>query len=245
MSGHSKWSKVKHQKETTDAIKGKLFTKLTKAIIIAVKSGQGNINPDTNFKLRLAIENAKNFNMPKENISRAIEKSIDRGEYGQLEENIYEALYGEIGFIIEAATDNNSRTVSDIKNILERNNAVMVSAGAVSYLFQRLGCITIDAKSITQSNFDKFIMETDVADFNQGSNFIDIYTLPQNLHAIKIEIDKYQVTILRIGLIYKPYNYIVPASQEKYEKINTLIKILKENDDIQHVYTNCKLKNEI
>lgn len=136
MSGHSKWSKVKHQKATTDAVKASEFTRASHAISVAVSEGGGGTDPEHNFRLRLAIEKARMVNMPKENIQRAIEKG--KGQEGNgLEQIIYEGYGpGGVGFMIDVATTNRNRAVSEIKNVLERGGGTLVNPGGVAYLFR-------------------------------------------------------------------------------------------------------------
>ena len=137
MSGHSKWSKVKHQKATTDVAKGAAFTKASRAITIAVHEGGGMTDPNANFRLRLAIEKARSVNMPKDTIERAIAKAAGTG--GETLEQVTYEGYGPAGvaFLVEAATDNRNRTVSVIKNIFERYGGTLTGPGAVSFLFTR------------------------------------------------------------------------------------------------------------
>ncbi|MBI4066248.1 YebC/PmpR family DNA-binding transcriptional regulator [Candidatus Gottesmanbacteria bacterium] len=138
MSGHSKWSKVKHQKAASDAIKGKLFTKASQAITVALSEGGGITDPAGNFKLRLAIEKARAVNMPKENIDRAIARAVIVARSGGLETILYEGFGpGGTAILIEAATDNRQRTVSAIRNVLETAGGSLGSAGSVGYLFER------------------------------------------------------------------------------------------------------------
>lgn len=140
MSGHSKWSKVKHQKAFTDATKGAVFTKASRAITVAVREGGGITDPNANFHLRLAIEQARAVNMPKETIQRAIEKGSGPAGEGGIEQVVYGAYGpGGVAMLIEAATDNRNRTVSVIKNILERFHGNLVPPGAVAFLFTRSG----------------------------------------------------------------------------------------------------------
>jgi YebC/PmpR family DNA-binding regulatory protein len=141
MSGHSKWSKVKHQKAGTDAAKGAAFTKASRAITIAVKEGGGIIDPDKNFRLRLALGKARSVNMPNDTIDRAIAKAAGEGA-ASLESAVYEAIGpGGSALIIEAATDNRQRTVSEIKNALDRYGGRLASPGAVMYQFRRVDYI--------------------------------------------------------------------------------------------------------
>ena len=141
MSGHSKWSKVKHQKATTDVVKSFAFTKASRAIAVAVKEGGGMTDPNSNFHLRLAIERARAVNMPKENIERAVARAGGSGG-AAIEHVTYEGYGpGGVAFLIEAATDNRQRSVSQIKNVLERAGGTLVSPGALNFLFERRGVV--------------------------------------------------------------------------------------------------------
>src|SRR3990167_7132942 len=143
MSGHSKWSKVKHQKATTDAVKGAAFTKASRAITIAVREGGGVADPEKNFRLRLAVEKARIVNMPKDNIERAIARAAG-GDASVIESVVYEGDGpAGVGLLIEAATDNRQRTVSGVKQVLERAGGRLATPGAVGYQFKRAGVITI------------------------------------------------------------------------------------------------------
>ncbi|MBI5619340.1 YebC/PmpR family DNA-binding transcriptional regulator [Candidatus Gottesmanbacteria bacterium] len=169
MSGHSKWSKVKHQKALTDTAKGSAFTKASRAITVAVHEGGGITDPNGNFRLRLAIEGARAVNMPKETIQRAIDKGRGAGE-GAIEQVIYEAYGpGGVGMLIEAATDNRNRTVSVIKNVFERFGGSLASPGAVSFLFTRSGTTmkpltVMDLSPEQRTRIDALVAELEALD---------------------------------------------------------------------------------
>ena len=169
MSGHSKWSKVKHQKESSDAAKGKIFTKMASAIIIAVKEG-GGIDPSSNFRLRLAMEKAHAANMPKENIERAIEKGRGKSGEGTLEKVVYEAYGpGKSGLIIEAATDNHQRTTAEVKNVLDRGGGVLAAVGSVSYLFKYVGLVKIRKDNLNSLDAMNLAIEAGGVDIIKGN----------------------------------------------------------------------------
>ena len=167
MSGHSKWSTIKRQKGVKDAKRGLVFTKLSKAISIAVRQGGGVADPDGNFRLRLAIEAARAANMPKENIDRAIQKASSKAE-AALEEAVYEG-FGPGGFsvIVETVTDNKLRTVSEVKNIFNKNGGSMGAQGSVMYQFEKKGVVSIEKESKTLD--DIFLIAVDFSLFLPGS----------------------------------------------------------------------------
>ncbi len=236
MSGHSKWAKVKHQKAVTDAVKGKIFTKLARAITIAVKEGGGD-DPSFNFRLRLAIEKAKSSNVPKENIERAIEKGTGATGGSDLQTVVYEG-YGpeKVGIIIEAATDNTQRTASLVKNVLDKAGGVMTAQGAVSYQFHHIGIITVVAAKGYDEMLDSAI-EAGAQDLKEIESGFEIYTEPSQLHKVKENLEKKGISISNAELIYKPENTL-QLSVNGEEKLHDILDSLHELDDVQKVYVN-------
>ncbi|MBI4991336.1 YebC/PmpR family DNA-binding transcriptional regulator [Candidatus Gottesmanbacteria bacterium] len=244
MSGHSKWSKVKHQKETTDAAKGKVFTKFANAITIAVGEG-GSPDPNFNFKLRLAIDKARSYNMPKENIERAIERARGGEEGGTLQEAVYEAFApGGVGVIIEAATNNKQRTVSELKNILERGGGVLAASGSVSHFFKYVGLITV-AKD--KKSFDE-IMEAAInagaTDISDAGEYVEIFTEPSSLHKIKEALIAFGLSVSSSELDYHPITTIPIEKKETAAQILKLLSAIEDMDDVQKVYANFDIPDE-
>lgn len=239
MSGHSKWSKIKHQKEDTDAVKGKIFTKLGSAITLSVRQGGGSTDPESNFKLRLAIEKAHQHNMPKANIDRALERALGVGDGTGIEEIIYEGMgpYG-VGLIIVATTDNKQRTVAEVKNILERGGGAL-TPGAVSPLYEHVGLIQVEKEAGTL--FDKVMeisIEKGALDIVEMSGVIEIFTRKEDVHKIKMELEQTGLKILSYELTFKPTIKIKLADTHQGETIENLIRRLEESEDIQKVYSN-------
>ena len=239
MSGHSKWSKIKHQKETTDAVKGKIFTKLGNVITLAVREGGGSSDPQSNFKLRLAIEKAHQHNMPKANIDRALERALGVGEGINIEEIIYEGMGPSgVGLIIVTTTDNKQRTVAEVKNILERGGGAL-TPGAVMPLYDHRGLIRVQKDPTIL--FDK-VMELSIdkgaLDIAEMSGEIEIFTRKEEVHKIKMELEQSGLNILSYELIFKPTIKIKLDDAHKEEIIENLIRRLEEADDIQKVYSN-------
>lgn len=232
MSGHSKWSKVKHQKAVTDVAKAAAFTRASRAITIAVKEG-GGIDPNFNFRLRLAIEKAREVNMPKENIERAIEKAKDAAA---LVQEVYEG-YGPYGIAlyIEAATDNVNRTVSYIKQALEHAGGSMASPGAVAYLFDRRGVILIPPSYPQETVFERSL-EAGAEDMSTYDDGYELYTKPESLYTVKQTLEEQGMTVTSCMLVMQPKMTLALPS-EKRDHVEALIARLEEMDDIQRVYS--------
>ncbi|MGB9781104.1 YebC/PmpR family DNA-binding transcriptional regulator [Caldanaerobacter sp.] len=243
MAGHSKWANIKHKKEKMDAKKGRIFTKLTKDIIKAAKEGGGD--PETNSKLKLAIERAKAFNLPSENIQRAIKKGT--GELGgaKLEEVIYEG-YGPAGtaIIVEALTDNKNRTAGEIRHIFDRNGGTLGAAGSVTWMFDKVGVIVVEkTDSINEEDLMMVAIEAGAEDFSAEEGEFEIITDPSNFQEVREAIEKAGYKISEAEITMLPKNTI-KLSPEDYEKFEKLIDKLEDNDDVQNVYHNVELEDE-
>lgn len=237
MSGHSKWSKVKHQKATTDVAKAAAFTKASRAIMVAVREGGGITNPDDNFHLRLAVEQARAVNMPKENITRIIEKA--GGEGGSAITTVTYEGYGPFGvaLIIEATTDNIKRTVSFIKQALEYKGGAMAAPGATSYLFRKRGLLTIPKEAASYDDIFTIACEGGADDVVERDDVYEVYTTPTDLMRVKSVFDAHPFPVSVIGLIMDPMTTI-PLPQDKRQQVESLIETLEELDDVQTVYSN-------
>ena len=238
MSGHSKWSSIKRQKGLNDQKRGKTFTKLANAITIAVKQGGGIGDPNSNFRLRLAIDAARASNMPKENIERAIKRASGK-EAGDITEVLYEGFApGGVSVIVEAATDNSMRTTSEVKNIFNKAGASFGQPGSVSYQFKHIGRII--AKKNDKSFDDLFALavESGAEDIEDFGDEVFIYTSMHDLSKIKDELSLKKVEIVEADLIREPIVKVEIAEDAKLEKIINFTNSLEELDDVQKVYTN-------
>ncbi len=245
MSGHSKWSTIKRQKESKDAKKGQVFTKLAKAIIIAVKAGSGIGDPEKNFKLRLAMDKAKALNMPKDNIQRAIQKGEGEKDGATWLEVTYEGYGPEnVAVIIEAATDNKNRTTSEIKNIFDRVGGSLASPGAVAFQFKKTGLLTIE-KNENPSEQILSLMDLEVEDVQEVSDVIEIYTKPEQTREMRNKAEVLGFKVLSEELIMKPLVEIKITEISKAEKIFKFMETLEEHDDIQKVFANFDVVDEI
>lgn len=236
MSGHSKWSTIKRQKGTVDIKRGNLFTKLSNAIAIAAKQG-GGADPESNFKLRLAVDRARAANMPKENIQRAIERSKEK-QGGELDELLYEGFGpGGVVVVVEAVTDNKQRAVSEIKNIFDKNGGTLGGSGSVLYLFKKRGEIVASRNGFSSDDLLNKGINSDVVDMEERGNLIFYYVEPQSLSEAKTKLESEGLKVEGAKIIFSPKDYI-DVQEDQKQQILRLIESLEALDDVQEVYTN-------
>lgn len=237
MSGHSKWSTIKRQKGLNDQKRGKTFTKLAMAIIIAVKQGGGISDPTSNFKLRLAIDAARAANMPKENIERAINKASG-GQAGDVHEVLYEGFAsGGVCVIVEAATDNPMRTTSEVKSIFNKAGASFGQPGSVSYQFKHIGRIIVKKGNKSFDEIFALMVEQGAQDLEEVGDEVFIYTSMHDLAKIRDSLVNSQVEVVEADLIREPI-VTVAVTEDKLTKIEQFVNLLEELDDVLKVYTN-------
>ncbi len=238
MSGHSKWATIKRKKGATDAARGRLFTRLIKEITIAARNGGGN--PDGNPRLRLAIQTAKEANMPADNIKRAIQKGTGELEGVSYEELTYEG-YGPAGvaILVEIATDNNNRTVSEMRHIFSRNNGNLGTSGSVAWMFDRKGLITIPRKglSLSENSLMEIVLEAEAEDLQSDEDTFTVTTSTQNFEAVKKALEEKNVAVENASLQMIPKNTVKVTGKEA-ETTLKLMEALEEHDDVQNVFAN-------
>lgn len=239
MSGHSKWSTIKRQKGAADAKRGQAFTKLANSITMAVKQGGGVTDPESNFRLRLAVDRARAANMPKDNIERAILRAEGKLE-GDLEEMLYEGFApGGVAVIVSAVSDNRQRTASFIKNVFDKNGGTLASSGAVSYLFKKTGEIIVRKGSLSSDELLSKGVEAGVEDMEEEGDSVFFYVDQKNLQSTKKSLEDAGLAIESTEPIYIPMNYVTPPGGEGgAAKVLDLVAKLEELDDVQEVYTN-------
>ncbi len=243
MSGHSKWSTIKRQKGANDAKRGQAFTKAGRLITVAAREGGGN--PDGNFKLRLVVEAARAINMPRENIDRAIARATGSGDK-PLEESVYEG-YGPAGvaILIEVVTDSKTRTASEIRSILDRSGGSLGGPGSVAFLFHSKGIIEINAKNVDADELLLTAAEAGAEDVEVEGEVGFVYTKPDALDRVKkaLEAASYQITNAEIS---KEAATTVNISDESTAgKVLGVVEKLEDLDDVQKVYANFDIANEI
>jgi YebC/PmpR family DNA-binding regulatory protein len=243
MSGHSKWHSIKHKKMAMDARKGKIFTKIIKEIMVAAKTG--GPNPETNPRLRLAIEKAKSVNMPNENIQRAIKKGT--GEEGGVnyEQVTYEGYGpGGVAIFVEVLTDNKNRSASEIRSIFSRHNGNLAGAGSVSWIFERKGLISVKKENVDEDKLMSIILDAGAEDMRIEKDTYDVITSPENFEDVKKVIEMNKIPIENAGITYIPKNTVSLEGKEA-EQLLKLLDELEESDDVQNVYANFDISDEI
>lgn len=242
MSGHSHYATIKRQKESKDAQKGQVFSKMAKEISIAVKVGGGG-DIDSNYKLRVAVDRARAVNMPKENIERAISKAV--GSSGNIEEVTYEG-FGPLGIsvIVEAATDNKNRTSQEIKNLFERGGGSMAGPGSVSYNFDQLGFIAVK-KEDNSENQTLRLIEFGAEDIEETEDALEIYVAPANLTKIRNLIEENGFSVTSFEIMKRPKSLQTINNVGEAEKVLRFLDNLEENPDVQKVYANLDIPQDI
>lgn len=239
MSGHSKWATIKRQKAVTDAKRGQAFTKLGRNITIAVKEG-GGPDPAFNFKLRMAIDRAKDGGMPSDNIDRAIKRGSGEGKEA-LENVTYEG-YGPFGtaFLIEAVTDNSNRTTSNIKRILSKHGGNLGTQGSVAWQFVSKGQILVERTKEDLSDMELAAIDAGAEDVRESADGLEVYTLPLDLQKIKEMLIKARAKIAKADVIQES-SQGVDLSDEQKPKVDALFAELENDDDVIAVHTSANL----
>ncbi|MHB8791907.1 MAG: YebC/PmpR family DNA-binding transcriptional regulator [Thermoleophilia bacterium] len=243
MSGHSKWSSIKHKKGAADAKRGQLFSKLSRAITVAAKEGGGD--PAANATLTTAIQKAKDNSMPKDNIERAIAKGAGGGDGETYETVIYEG-YGPNGVavLVEAMTDNRNRTAADIRNIFSRTNGKLGETGTVAWIFERKGSIVVDADTTDEDTLMTLAIEAGAEDVSQDEHTYEIVTDPSDFMAVRGALEAAGVAFTSAELAMLPKN-TVQLEQSDAKKMLRLMDALEDCDDVQEVHANFDISEEI
>ncbi|MCX7832245.1 MAG: YebC/PmpR family DNA-binding transcriptional regulator [Actinobacteria bacterium] len=244
MAGHSKWAQIKHKKAKEDAKRGKIFSKLTRAIIVAAKQGGGN--PETNPQLANAIEKAKQFNLPQENIERAIKKAT--GELGSenYEQIVYEGYApGGVAVMVETMTDNRNRTAADIRHIFSKHGGNLSETGSVSWMFEKKGIISFLKEKVNEEELLMDALEAGAEDLEEDESFVNVITSPKNFNQVKEVLKSKNYKFERAEITMTPTSTVRIEDKETAKKIIRLIEALEDHDDVQEVYSNFDIKESI
>jgi YebC/PmpR family DNA-binding regulatory protein len=237
MSGHSHWAGIKQRKGVNDAKRANIFTKFGRIVTIAARDGG---DPESNFKLRIAIDQARSMNMPKENIERAIKRGTGELKDGAtIEENLYEGYGpGNIALLIKTATDNRNRTVSEIKTILTKTSGKMVPSGSVGFMFRQVGEILIEVSNAKET-LESIAIEAGADDivFFENDTLCTIYTAIEDLQSVKEKLEQSSIVIKTAGLSFISTQKSTPTDAEK-KRYEILLEKLEDHDDVQTVYDN-------
>jgi len=243
MSGHSKWSQIKRKKEIKDTQKGQLFSKLSRLITLAVKESGGITDPEKNIKLRLAITKAKEYNMPKENIKRAVEKAKGMTE-AMLKEVVYEVFApGGVSLIILAATDNPNRTLSEIRKVLDLYGGKLGSSGSVLYNFEKVGMVAFEKEAFSEEQLLQLVEILKVKDIDTSESEHVLYLPFEELGHVEKKIGQNFPKPAVIDIFYRPLTTVEISDKEILGKILSLVKALEELDDVHKVYDNCSISS--
>jgi YebC/PmpR family DNA-binding regulatory protein len=243
MSGHNKWSSIKHKKAATDAKRGKIFTKLIKEITVAARSGGGD--DSANPRLRAAIQAAKSENMPKENIERAVKKGTGELEGVHYEESIYEGYGpGGVAVLVESLTDNKNRTVAEIRSIFGKNGGSLGENGCVAWMFSKKGYIAIQRNSVEEEKLMEVALEAGAEDIREEDGTFEIITAPGDFEAVKESIETASIPYVDAEVTMLPQNTTNLAGREA-EQMLRLMELLDDCDDVQKVYTNAEIPEEV
>jgi len=243
MSGHSKWSQIKRQKGVTDAKRGQLFTKLTRAVIIAVR--EGGSNPETNFKLRMAVQKARDSNMPVDNIDKAIKRGSGEAEGVILIEMVLEG-YGAGGtaILVQALTDNHNRTVQDVRNIFSRSGGNLGENGCVAWLFDSRGMITIKTDELDAEDLALYAIDAGAEDVKIEGGYIEIYTKPEELERVRTALEPRNPPIISAEVSMVPKTTVELKEKVALQTLRLLDK-LEDLDEVQHVSSNADFSDSI
>ena len=242
MSGHNKWSSIKHKKGAADAKRGQLFTRIVKEIILAAKNGGGDA--EMNPRLRTAVLTAKAANMPRENIERAIKRGTGDIEGAAYEEIVYEG-YGHngVGIVVEVMTDNKNRTVADVRHIFSKYGGNLAESGSVAWNFEQKGFFNVPSAGLDEDEFMMQALEAGAEDIELSDEYFDIYTAVEDFHTVLAEFEKMGLPVENAELTRVPKNTI--NADDVAPKLFKLIEMLEDLDDVQKVYANFEVSDEV
>lgn len=246
MAGHSKWANIKHKKARMDSQKGKIFTKLAKEISVAAKEGGGD--PEANYRLNAAIQKAKAANLPADNIERAIKKGTGELEGVNYEQIVYEG-YGPEGTAVlcNILTDNRNRTAGEIRHIFSRKGGNLGETGCVSWMFEQKGLLVVDLKDTSLEEDDVLLMaiEAGADDVNTEDSTVEIYTTTEQFNEVKDHLEQEGISFSVAEISMIPKTTVTIESPDKAEKVLGLMDELEEHDDVQEVFSNYNIPDEI
>jgi YebC/PmpR family DNA-binding regulatory protein len=244
MSGHSKWSTIKRKKGAIDAKRGKAFTKIIKEITLAARLGGGD--PEANARLRSAIMAAKDENMPKDNIERAIKKGTGTGADAVTYEEVTYEGYGPGGaaVLVEVMTDNKNRTVAEVRHIFSKHGGNLGENGCVAWIFEKKGSILVEKKSVQEDELMELALEAGAQDILEEENELEIITDPASFEAVRNAIDQRKIKYIEARISLIPQT-TVKLEAGKAEQMLKLMEKLEDNDDVQNVYANFDIADDI
>ena len=244
MSGHSKWASIKHKKAAVDAKRGRIFSRIIREITVAAK--RGGANPNTNPRLRVAINAAKNANMPNDNIEKGIKRGTGELPGVTYEEITYEGYgQGGVAIMVEVLSDNRNRTTAEIRNMFSKKGGNLSGTGSVAWQFHRKGLITIDKDKAKEETLFNIVIESGGEDLKVEAESYEITTSPEKFEAVKDAISKAGIQYNLAEMTQLPDSTIKVTDETLARKLLNLVESLEEHDDVQHVYANFDIPDEI
>ena len=245
MSGHSKWSSIKHKKGAADAKRGQLFSKLSRAIMVAAR--EGGPDPAANLSLQNAIEKARSYSMPKDNIERAIAKGSGAGADGSTFETVIYEGYGPDGVavLVEALTDNRNRTASDVRHLFSKYGGNLGTTGAVAWLFERRGVVLVDAQGVDEEELLLAAAEGGADDVERDGTVFQVLSAPDSVAGVRAAIEAAGIAINSAGLSMLPKTTVEVEDESAAKRLIRLIEALEENDDVQDVFANFDIPEQV
>lgn len=244
MSGHSKWSTIKHKKGATDAKRGKIFTRLIKEITVAARMGGGD--PDGNPRLRSAIASAKTENMPKDNIVRAIKKGTGELEGAIYDEILYEGYGpGGVAVLVECMTDNRNRTVADVRHFFAKSNGNLGESGCVGWMFDKKGLLQVEKEEISEEQLMEMALEAGAEDVVEEDDEFQVITAPEAFDAVHEALEKNKVRFIDASITMIPQNSIEVTDEKIAISLLKLLENLEDHDDVQKVHANFDIDDEL
>ena len=238
MSGHSKWANIKHKKGKADALRGKITTKISREITIAVR--MGGADPTGNMKLKLALSKAKANNIPKDNIQRAIQKGAGALEGQSFEEITYEG-YGPAGvaMMVSCLTDNRNRTAADVRHVFSKHGGNLGASGCVSYMFQQKGIFAVSAETgVSEDDLMMIALDAGAEDFNEEEDSFEIITAPDDFSAVREALEKAGIPLVEAQIAMIPQTYVELTDDQAIKDLHRTLDLLDDDDDVTDVWTN-------
>jgi len=245
VSGHSKWSTIKHKKGAADAKRGQLFSKLSRAIIVAAR--EGGPDPDANLALQNAIEKARSYSMPKDNIERAIARGSGTDTDAAAYETVVYEGYGAggVAVLVEALTDNRNRTAAEVRHIFSKNDGNLGTTGAVAWLFERRGVVLVDADGVDEDELTLAALEGGAEDVSLDGSSYQVLCAPPDLNAVRAALEDAGIEIQSAESTMVPKTTVEVEDEAAARKIVRLMDALEENDDVQDVYANFDIPERV
>ena len=246
MAGHSKWANIKHKKARSDEKKGKMFTRAAKEIIVA--GNEGGVAPEGNPRLMAAIQSARAVNMPNDNINRAIKRGTGEIEGAAIEELLYEGYGpGGVAIILSIMTDNRNRTASDIRYLFSKHGGNLGETGCVSWMFKRKGLMTVNQEGLDMDSDEFMLMaiEAGAEDVGEDTDILEVFTTPDDFAEVKDNLEQLDVRFDTAEVALIPENTVEISDSETARKVLQLMDVLEDHDDVQEVYSNFSIPDEI